>query len=550
MRALHLVAAALIFSTSAQAQLTSVQAQLTGTSTQEFGGANPPIPDLSMCVDPPAATATYPHVWVVDPVNGHTVTGGGNGSSGSPWNSLQAVFSSVAGYPGPLLTTANGGVGPIAPGDEVLLMSGTAAQYGTILIGTGGVQMTNPSYLTIAAAPGQTPFLHTLTVLNATKLSFLNISVQSAGSGGANPILVPATNGVGFITKDIHYNGMSLSSADDATFAGWTQAQVIANKSQGFLLGSNSFELRGTSCIRVTNSRVKYTMNSVTLAADNSILDNNEFDHFLIDDIDFMANNLVIYHNYLHDAINLADGSHQDAMQAFQNRVSAHDILIDSNTIIFQTEHLPFELTTPATYNGGIDNTDQDYTRITVTNNVVVWPNHNIQWSSCHDCLIAGNTALPAVIQSSSPAQNGGDIGVILPKSQFLRGTNDIIKNNYSAILSISEPTTIVKGNVMSASSVTFPGCWYVDGVTSSCPTTPGTYGSGHNIGNVIDSGGIPSEITTFNNGTSGTWAYDFHLISSAPARGAGVTTAPMPTVDIAGIVRAAAHDSGAYSFN
>ena len=131
------------------------------------------------------------HVWYVDPVNGKTPADGGDGSKTAPWNSLQGVVGSTRqpGYSHPMLSTipydhysrtnAEGkriyADGPssdptrVQPGDEILLMSG---QYGDVYIGTYGASTTNTAFVTIAAAPGQTPVLATLTVSAPTSGAF------------------------------------------------------------------------------------------------------------------------------------------------------------------------------------------------------------------------------------------------------------------------------------------------------------------------------------------------------------------------------------------
>ena len=98
----------------------------------------------SGCAAPPT---TFRHVWYFDPVHGKTQAAGGNGSQAAPWNNLQALVQAEPGYSFPLLTTApylqipvpgqpvvvatGPKAGPIAPGDEILLMSGN---YGNIWI--------------------------------------------------------------------------------------------------------------------------------------------------------------------------------------------------------------------------------------------------------------------------------------------------------------------------------------------------------------------------------------------------------------------------------
>src|ERR1700722_11904290 len=98
----------------------------------------------SGCATPPS---TFKHVWYFDPVHGKTQAAGGNGSQASPWNNLQALVQSQPGYAYPLLTTVpysqspgpglawvvktGPKAGPIAPGDEILLMSGNYGNAGS-----------------------------------------------------------------------------------------------------------------------------------------------------------------------------------------------------------------------------------------------------------------------------------------------------------------------------------------------------------------------------------------------------------------------------------
>ena len=85
-------------------------------------------------------SSTFRHDWYFDPVHGKTQAAGGDGSRAAPWNNLQALIQAEPGYSYPLLTTApyrhvpvqgqpavnktGPQAGPIAPGDEILLMSG------------------------------------------------------------------------------------------------------------------------------------------------------------------------------------------------------------------------------------------------------------------------------------------------------------------------------------------------------------------------------------------------------------------------------------------
>ena len=132
-------------------------------------------------------------VWYVDPVNGKTPADGGNGSQTAPWNSLTGVlsFRFPPGYTRPLLSSVpyihvvDGkrvyvadqlGSPPVQPGDTIKLMSGN---YGDIAIGDYAQQVVNPSFVTVEAAPGQTPVFSTLYIRSTNKWVFKGIKVQS-----------------------------------------------------------------------------------------------------------------------------------------------------------------------------------------------------------------------------------------------------------------------------------------------------------------------------------------------------------------------------------
>src|SRR4029077_12785939 len=110
-------------------------------------------------------------VWYVDPVNGKTPAAGGDGTQAAPWNSLSGVLMHAVplGYTRPLLSSVpyyhvvegkrvyvadQLGNPPVRPGDTIKLMSGS---YGDIAIGDYLQQVVNPSFVTVEAAPGQTP---------------------------------------------------------------------------------------------------------------------------------------------------------------------------------------------------------------------------------------------------------------------------------------------------------------------------------------------------------------------------------------------------------
>ena len=178
------------------------------------------------CASPPTR---FNHVWYFDPVNGKTVAqyaamnppipmpanGSGptsktQGSQQHPWNDLSALAWSnnnvKAGYKYPLLTsvppitsstrrrTAFAFVsavqlaGPIEPGDEILLNSGT---YPALTFSLPYIQVVNSAFVTIAAAPGQSPVLTSLVIGDINDLEFIGLKFQRL----ANP---NGTQGAGY----------------------------------------------------------------------------------------------------------------------------------------------------------------------------------------------------------------------------------------------------------------------------------------------------------------------------------------------------------------
>lgn len=178
------------------------------------------------CAVPPT---TFKHVWYIDPVNGKTAAAGGLGTQAAPWNSLQAVFSVQSGYKIPLLSSApfgndmHPGGGPVQPGDEILLMSGN---YGDVSTSDWTIGLKNPGFITIAAAPGQTPVLAFLATMSSSYLVFSGIKVQATADSSPVhkrfPLVMTGNRGPTLPASNLVFTNMQISSADDTS--GWSQA--------------------------------------------------------------------------------------------------------------------------------------------------------------------------------------------------------------------------------------------------------------------------------------------------------------------------------------
>ena len=265
-----------------------------------------------------------------------------------------------------------------------------SGDYGDIIVGIFNTQTPNPSFVTVEAAPGQTPVFSTLYIRSTNKWVFKGIKVQSLfGTNNNRQALVTVTDqGAAHPTADIILENMQVSSADNTD--GWTQPDWLARGSVW-----SAFPAKGTdhgantTCVSVTNSHISKVIFGSEVMANNMLFSGNEIDRFGDDGIDYVASNILIEKNYIHDDLVLGNGAHMDGMQGYPGGSS--NVVIDSNRVIRQTDpKLPFP-----TYLQGIDAFDGDWTNLTVTNNVVVtsacW---GIFYGSVHGGKIINNTGI------------------------------------------------------------------------------------------------------------------------------------------------------------
>ena len=494
-------------------------------------------------------------VWYVDPVNGKTPAAGGLGTQASPWNSLNGILSgtwgtadfSVPGYTRPLLSnvpyyhiTSAGRVDvadtignpPVNPGDKIMLMSGN---YGDIGMGNYNLPTTNSDFVTIQAAPGQSPVFTTLYLSRTNKWVFNGIKVQSLmGTNGNTHALVEITDqGAAYPTSDIILENMTVSSAPALT--GWTQAQMTTSFRQVGISVKGSDGGADTTCVSVTNSHMWNIVFGAVVMGNNMLFANNEIDHFGDDGIDYAASNILISKNYIHDDQDHGTGAHMDGMQGYPGASS--NVVIDSNRVIRQTDpNLPFPI-----YLQGIDAFDGDWTNLTVTNNVVVtsacW---GIGYASLHGGKIINNTVvadgLLPMPGNCRPLVTVGDRTNQGPSSNDV-----IIRNNIANGLSIydPDPNMTMDHNIC----LTIQGkciiLTYVNGKPRWGVYDPGEYAD-HNI---IERNGAAGMFVSFD---PAKFVYDLRLRPGAPAIGAG-NSAEAPPVDITGAPRGSPIDAGAY---
>ncbi len=496
-------------------------------------------------------------------MNGNTPAAGGNGSQAHPWNSLLGVVSgqwsiagfSVPGYTRPLLTsvpyyhhTAAGwvdvadtlGAPPVGPGDEILLMSGN---YGDIGICEYAHEISNTAFVTVAAAPGQTPVLTSLYVCSTNMWAFDGLKVQSLEPAAISTgyLVAAKDQGPSYPTSNIVFENMTISSQDDVS--GWSQAQWVANARNGFDAQSSPGG-DNTKCVSMTGSHISNVRFGAALTANDILFSGNEIDHFGDDAIDYAASDLNITKNYIHDNLNINDGNHNDAMQGVIGALPAgvavnnyEYITIDSNTVIRQTDpNLPF----PGGLQG-IDAFNSNWTYLWVTNNVVItsacW---GISFSSVNGGLIVNNTSVnDGLIAGSDKCSPAISIGDKTPGGSSSSGVT--LRNNLANVITVcnlDHDVTMDHNVGMATAGPVFT--WYVNGVGTYFGK-PGTYGNA----NIIAAGGPASEFVDFD---PSTLTFNVKLKAGAAAIGAGLATSA-PAFDILGDKRTVPYDAGAYSY-
>jgi hypothetical protein len=494
-------------------------------------------------------------VWYLDPVNGKTPADGGTGSQTAPWNSLQGIlsFKFPPGYTRPLLSSVpyyhavegkrayvadQLGSPPVQPGDTIMLMSGN---YGDIVIGDYLQQVVNPSFVTVEAAPGQAPVFSTLYIRSTNKWVFKGIKVQSLlGTNNNKQALVSVTDqGASLPTSDIILENMQVSSADSTD--GWTQEQWLARVRVIGILAKGGDQGADTTCVSVTNSHISKVIFGAEVMANNMLFSGNEIDRFGDDGIDYVASNILIARNYIHDDLVLGNGAHMDGMQGYPGASS--NVVIDSNRIIRQTDpKLPFP-----TYLQGIDAFDGDWTNLTVTNNVVVTSScWGIFYGSVHGGKIINNTVLDDGTNAGTKDPSGKvvcrpSITVGGKTHQGSPSSDVIIRNNIANGLNIdnTRPNMTMDHNICLGINGRCQIITYVNGKPDFGVVKPGEYAD-HNI---INRRGAEGMFVGFD---PAKFVYDLRLKSGAIAIGAG-NPEGAPPVDITGAPRRSPVDVGAY---
>jgi hypothetical protein len=308
-----------------------------------------------------------------------------------------------------------------------------------------------------------------------------------------------------------------------------------------------------TTCVSLANSHIHDVLAGMIVASNNSLATANEVDHFGDDGSDYAGNNLALTKNNIHDNFSVNDGNHPDAMQGIIGASAPRgsynafsNILIDSNRIIRREDPtIPFPLGMQ-----GIDAFDEDWTNMTVTNNVIVtsacW---GMALASIHDSLVANNT----VLDDGDPIGHAGcflSLTVGAATHEARNSSNTRVTNNLASQVWVFNGHTPSMPppdhNVAVGPQTSGHGILYWGGAGNA--TEISLFNGADANGNVAVNTGPARQFVSFNPTTG---VYDLHLLPTSVAIGAGSPVAgvgaPLPASDITGTPRVSAPPAGAY---
>ena len=370
-----------------------------------------------------AAPTTPRHIYYSDPVNGSMAN---DGSQAHPWGSLSAMVA--AGK----LPPATGAT--VAAGDQIMLLSG---DHGSFSLNNA----VNSDFISIQAAPGQTPIVSGITIYGGSHWAFSGLTIQNLNNGNY-------TFGVRYTGDNfIFTNGTILSQPDVST---WTQADWQQKALYSAINGQGN-------CLAITDNSIRNVGFAVGVGGSNVLVRGNTIDHFGDDGVDFgqgtdagTIGNIEISRNTITNNLNIGDGNHNDGMQGWVlNGTTGTNVLIDSNLVINQTDPaLPWAGTMQ-----GISEFDGAWDGIQIVNNVVIAAAyHGIALYGAHNATIINNTVFGNFVAANGDV-NETWIGV------FDNGgsppVNVVVRNNISGLYSLAGTGVTADHNVLTTNPQT-----------------------------------------------------------------------------------------------
>ncbi|MES2253766.1 MAG: right-handed parallel beta-helix repeat-containing protein [Pseudomonadota bacterium] len=283
------------------------------------------------------------------------------------------------------LSTIDAAMKAARPGDVISLMTG---DYGELKI-TGANQ---GGFITIAAAPGQSPRFTKLTI-SASHWRLTGLTVTGHLPQG---VLV----NIGDSNNIIFEKNIIASKLGNIA---WGPALIEKANPEGL---SSGIFANQSSCISVTDNRISNVFNALMTGGDQVnnrgkylLINGNIIDNFAGDGIDHQASHIRIEGNHITNGHDICNNQciHNDGIQGWTwgNRpgVVNTDVVISNNEIVVQADP---KLVLPADAFQGITIFNGEWDGVQITNNVIVataW--HGITVFRARNVSIVNNTVAP-----------------------------------------------------------------------------------------------------------------------------------------------------------
>lgn len=422
--------------------------------------------------------------WYIDPVNG---TAAGDGSQGKPWQTLQAVVAAK------LINGQDATKGKVHAGDIVYLLTGN---HGSVTLTTYTGQFVNTDFITIQAAPGNSPIMNQLVATGVSNWVFRGITFQCPATVPQYFDLIKI-----YTSSNVLIDGNTIYSVEDTS--SWTPAQWLSSAANEAIL------LSGCTATTLSNNSISNVRYGIGLGGDNIVCVGNKIDRFADDALDFTSSNTLIQRNTITNHYGqVADGNHNDGMQGWTvGGVTNTNVVIDSNIVISSTGTSPgipaMPTGTGEDFLQGISIFDGVWNNVIVTNNVVVaTAYHGIGLGGLSDSKVMFNTVV-----GLNPTPTTTWIG-IFPNKDTTPPSNVLVRNNLAQFFSLNKVGVTDDHNL----SLTVKGnAW------SAAPSDA-----------IVD---LTKVFVSFNQAAG---KYDLHLAPGSPAIGSGVST----LLDLAGSPR------------
>lgn len=323
----------------------------------------------------------------------------GDGSQARPWSTLEEVvaanliatenWSSLPYVAGATLQPKNAGA-PVKAGDTLWLKTG----YHGRLDLTGYY---NPSDITIAAAPGESPRLASA-LIRAGKnwiIRGLLISQDYAPSYQRGTMFTLDSHNYSGPVSDVVVEGCSLSSVADAS--GWSASDWDNLASNGFDVDGSNMTIRG--------NQLKNVNFGISVSATDSLIEGNTVDSFSGDGMRGLGDHTTFQYNVVKNCYDVND-NHDDGFQSWSNGpggVGSGEVtgIVLRGNIIINYEDPSQPLRGPLQGIGCFDGTFVDWV---VENNVIITDHwHGISLYGARNVRVVNNTVLDPNADSPGP---------------------------------------------------------------------------------------------------------------------------------------------------